>query len=224
MQRFNPSYVGARPDILRLIPRAATRILDVGCSDGTLGAAIKQRCNATVIGLEVSTEMGAVASERLDRVIVGDVEAGPWRTALADETFDVVVCADLLEHLRDPWSFLASVNPLVATGGTLIASIPNVRHIDTLFNLAVLGRWPHRERGIHDRGHLRFFTRRSVMELLDGAGFEPRIANVNYRVLERPHPWNRWARYLALPGIAPFLAFQYLGIGKKREAGKHVRD
>ena len=83
---------------------------------------------------------------------------------------DVVVCADVLEHVRRPELLLAELAPRLASGGAVIASIPNFGHwyprLRTLF-----GRFDYDNRGILDRTHVRFFTRRSFERMAKQAGF-----------------------------------------------------
>ena len=214
-ENFNPAYVGQRPDILRVIPRGATNILDVGCSNGTSGADIKRIFKARVTGIEYSDSMATEAKDKLDRVIVGDVEADGIRSLLHGEAFDTVIFADVLEHLRDPWAALRNIRQHVCLGGVVIASIPNIRHIDTLFNLVVKGHWPYRDRGIHDRTHLRFFTKSNILEMFSETGFRVEKIETNYRLIERPHSANRYAKYFAIPGLRGFLAFQYVVRAKR---------
>ena len=208
---FNPAYIGPRPEVEALVPTDAKLVLDVGCSNGTVGAAIKARTGARVFGIEMSEDMAADARSRIDRVYVGDAATLLAGEKLRSEKFDAIVFADVLEHLQDPWSVLAAATEHLQANGAVIISIPNVRHIDTLFNLIVRGHWPYRDRGIHDRSHLRFFTRKNIVELLEGAGLEIDVINTNYRVIERPHDWNRYAHMFAkVPGLKGFLAFQYV--------------
>lgn len=207
---FNPSYLGQRPDIARLIPAGAKVVLDVGCSTGVLGASIKAKTGAQVFGIEISEKMANEAIERIDKVFVGDATEIILKGELKDYLFDAVIFADVLEHLIDPWATLRAAATHLNPGGTIIASIPNIRHIDTIYNLVIRGYWPYRDRGIHDRTHLRFFTKRNIVELFENAGLSIDIIDTNYRLLERPHRINDFARFFALPGISNFLAFQYL--------------
>ena len=211
MAPHNPAYVTRRTDILSLVPDSASLVLDVGCSNGALGASIKHsRPGAIVVGMEVSQTMAKDAMAHLDQVLVGDIEHPQAFDALSGQRFDTIIFADVLEHLKDPWSMLKKVRPFLLQGGVLITSIPNVRHIDTIFNLVVKGRWPYRDRGIHDRTHLRFFTKSNIEDLFTGAAFKIEMMRTNYRFFERPHPWNRYAKVAAVPGLAAFFAFQYL--------------
>lgn len=210
MSEFNPSYVGKRSDVEELVPDGVRSVLDVGCSVGALGASIKARTGARVCGIEMSPDMAAQAEKVLDRVYVGDATATIDGPALDGQAFDVIIFADVLEHLVDPWLTLSRAARLLSPAGRVIASIPNIRHMSTLYNLAVRGYWPYRERGIHDKTHLRFFTRRNVLELFRSADLAVESIGAKYRLVESPHRINRYAKYLALPGLRGFLAFQYL--------------
>jgi SAM-dependent methyltransferase len=89
----------------------------------------------------------------------------PWR-----ELFDVIVAGDVLEHLPRPEELLGELRPLLAPGGTLLVSVPNVANV-TVRAALLFGRFPYAERGILDRTHLRFYTRASARALLEGAGY-----------------------------------------------------
>jgi 2-polyprenyl-3-methyl-5-hydroxy-6-metoxy-1,4-benzoquinol methylase len=207
---FNPSYIGRREGVERLLPRGVRTVLDVGCSVGALGASIKATTGAQVTGIEYSPAMAAEAEKVLDRVFTGDATAIIDGPALEGMAFDAIIFGDVLEHLPDPWLVLRRAVRLLNPNGRIIASIPNIRHLSTIYHLVVLGYWPYRDRGIHDRTHLRFFTRRNVVELFRSANLEIESLDAKYRFVERKHRINRYAKYFALPGLRGFLAFQYL--------------
>lgn len=207
---FNPSYITVRPDIQKFVPLTAKSVLDIGCSNGALGAAIKAKTGAKVVGIEISPEMGKEALNKIDEVFIGDAAEILALGKLNPKTFDTIIFADVLEHMVDPWTVMKEVVAYLEPGAIIIASIPNVRHIDTICNLVFRGRWPYRERGIHDKTHLRFFTKRNIKELFEGAGLKTEFVRTNYRFVDRNHYLNRLARPLAIPGIRNFLAFQYL--------------
>lgn len=207
---FNPAYVGPRADILKLVPAGVRRVLDVGCSVGTLGQAIRERDGAEVTGIELDPRMGAQARARLSAVHVASVEDETLFARLGEGRFDCIIFADLLEHLVDPWTALRRFVEHLAPDGVVVASLPNVRHYTTIRTLLFQGYWPYRDRGIHDRTHMRFFTLRNVRELFQSAGLTIGRIERNYRILERPHRVNRMAPALAWPGLRELLAFQYL--------------
>src|SRR4051794_3814 len=110
------AYTGARPEVQALVPRSARRVLDLGCSSGALGAALKARQETVVIGVELDPAHAREAERWLDRVLVGDAEELLGRgTDLG--RFDCVVAADVLEHLRDPWTALRRAVALLDPGG-----------------------------------------------------------------------------------------------------------
>jgi len=228
MTESNPqlAYVGPRNDLLKFVSANSKKILDVGCSVGTLGAAIKEKTGGEVIGIEMSKEMASVAAQRIDKVIIGDAEELILDGKIQNYKFDTIIFADLLEHLRDPWSILAKAAECLSSNGKIIASIPNIRHIDTVVNLLWKGYWPYRDRGIHDKTHLRFFTKKNVIELFEDAGLSIEEIASNYRLVEKPHRINRFAKFFAIPGLRDFLVFQYLVLARlaDHDIGKSTRS
>jgi len=214
---FKKSYIGPRDDILGQVPHAVSKVLDIGCSVGTLGAQLKQRFGAEVVGVEIDERMAEIAKEKIDQVIVGNIEEINVAGHFAPEYFDCIVFADVLEHLKDPWSALKHLMGLLSNKGILIASIPNVRHYSTIVSLLVKGYWPYRARGIHDKTHLRFFTLRNIVQLFEYANVEIVKIKRNYRIIEKPHSINRYAKLLAVPFIREFITFQYVISAKKRK-------
>ncbi|HDD44769.1 MAG TPA: class I SAM-dependent methyltransferase [Candidatus Desulfofervidus auxilii] len=213
---LNPSYIGRRDDILNLIPNNVNKVLDVGCSVGVLGEQIKQRNSAEVVGIEVDEQMAKIAKEKLDKVIIGDIEKINLADYFTPDYFDCIIFADILEHLKDPWRVLKNTTSFLSDGGVIVISIPNVRHYTTILNLLFKGYWPYRERGIHDKTHLRFFTLKNVKEMIRDAGLKIVKIKRNYRIIEKPHRLNRFSKYFAFPFIKDFLTFQYLIVCKKR--------
>ncbi len=159
-------FANARREIAPLLPAHAARVLEVGCGTGSTLRWLKDtgRCGETV-GMELFESAATDARKHVDRVVVGDAErliGGTFEAA----SFDLILCLDVLEHMVDPWAFVAHAEKLLKPGGTMIASIPNVRHLGVLLPLVFAGRWCYRSNGILDRTHLRFFTREGALALL----------------------------------------------------------
>jgi 2-polyprenyl-3-methyl-5-hydroxy-6-metoxy-1,4-benzoquinol methylase len=147
------------------------RVLDVGTSTGYLAEVLVQR-GCRVTGIEVDLEAARQAEEHCERVIVGDVETTlDVYEELAEESFDVIVFGDLLEHLKDPLRTLLRLRPFLRSGGYVVASIPNVAHGSVRLAL-MQGKFQYRPLGLLDNAHLRFFTRESIEQLFNDAGFE----------------------------------------------------
>lgn len=141
-------------------------MLDLGAGDGHLGKEVRGHVSH-LTGVESNPEAGSSpAAAVYDRWITArlspDLDFG--------RLFDVVLFADILEHLSAPEEILRASRAWLAPGGRILASIPNVANVTV--RLAVLaGRFPYADRGVLDLTHLRFFTRRSAIQLVQGCGF-----------------------------------------------------
>jgi len=147
--------------------RPTARVLDLGCSDGHLAATLRSRGHH-VTGVDVAASPGV--EQRVDTFVAADLDRGLPEGL--DGPFDVVVMADVLEHLRDPGALLEAVrtSDLLAPGGRVLVSVPNFGHWYPRVRVA-LGRFDYDRRGILDAGHLRFFTRRSFERLVKTTGW-----------------------------------------------------
>jgi O-antigen biosynthesis protein len=155
--------------VVGLVERGS-RVLEFGCATGYMSQVLRDRLDATVVGVELQAEAAEEASLHCERVVVGDVEELDLEAELGGERFDAILFADVLEHLRDPGAVLRRVRPFVAEGGAVVASIPNVAHASV--RLALLaGSFRYREQGLLDESHLRFFTREGVQDLFEGSGY-----------------------------------------------------
>lgn len=150
--------------LTQLIPPGST-ILDLGCGTGALGQylAHHQRCTSDGVTLNPSEARRASAYYR--RVEIADLETVNLSMLFAGERYDVIVCADVLEHLRQPEHLLQACRELLAPGGRLLISVPNAGYAGLLLEL-MHGDFRYRTEGLLDRTHLRFFTRRSLERFL----------------------------------------------------------
>jgi 2-polyprenyl-3-methyl-5-hydroxy-6-metoxy-1,4-benzoquinol methylase len=207
-------YETARLDIQERVPLQARAILDLGCSTGALGAALKARQGAAVLGVELGPEYARDAEERLDRVIVADVESFAAGPAPPEAPFDCLIAADVLEHLADPWAALRGAAGMLAPGGTAIVSLPNVLFWAALLRIVRTRRWPREDEGVFDRTHLRWFTEADAVELLEQAGLRD--------VQVHPRYWVdgfalRVRELLARTPLRPYLAPQLVLTAVKGE-------
>jgi len=162
---------GERPEVIRHFPHGILRLLDVGCGPGEASGAIRRtRPQVSVTGIERDPAAAALARTDLDRVIEGDALEALRGLAAAGERFDAFLFADVLEHLPDPIAALAFARELALPKATLVVSVPNVGHLSLVRDL-VQGRFDPLPSGLADGGHLRWFTRGSLAEALDEAGW-----------------------------------------------------
>jgi 2-polyprenyl-3-methyl-5-hydroxy-6-metoxy-1,4-benzoquinol methylase len=170
-----------REDLQAVIDARGKRCLDVGCGAGALGAALKAAGAAHVAGIELDAEAAARASTRLDTLVEGSVLDAVL--PFADGEFDVIVFADVLEHLPDPDAALRRCLPLLAADGRVVVSVPNMRFWLVLLRLAA-DRWEYSDHGVRDRTHLRIFTRRSLQRMVAAHGLEVERLARNRRLLD----------------------------------------
>lgn len=151
----------------QFIPDGST-VLDVGCSTGNFGEALEQLKGCTVTGVDLNENDIEEAGRRITAAHVFDISGPGAREKLG--TFDVVVFADVIEHLPDPRATLKSVHGLLNEGGIVVYSIPHMGHISVRLDL-LEGRFPYAELGLLDRTHLHFYDRHEVFDVFASAGF-----------------------------------------------------
>lgn len=161
----------ANPDLLSRIPLDARAVLDIGCGAGALGAAFRRRNPATrLIGIEPDPELRAHAATHLDEVHATSIEDEP--PPVAPGSLDAMIFGDVLEHLRDPWAVLRRDIGLLSERGVLLICVPNIEHWSFAARL-LAGEWRYERMGLFDRTHLRWFTRQTMREALEQAGYVP---------------------------------------------------
>jgi SAM-dependent methyltransferase len=169
---FGDSPGGDRADVTSRFPPGIRRLLDVGCGAGEAAAALcRSRPGLAAIGIERDPATAALARRRLSDVREGDAIAALSRLSETGERFDALLFADVLEHFDDPIRALSLARGLASADATLVASVPNVGHLSLVRDL-VLGRFDPLPAGLADSGHLRWFTRTSLAEALDEAGWK----------------------------------------------------
>lgn len=141
------------------------RLLDVGAADGLLSRHLTARA-WKVTGIEADRGLAAAGAAHCERMIVADLNRG---VPQLEGEFDAIVCGDVLEHLAAPVPALRALLAVLVPDGEVVLSVPNVAHLWIRLSL-LAGRFDYTERGILDRTHLRFFTRRTLEALLAEAG------------------------------------------------------
>lgn len=181
--------------------------LDIGCSSGVLGASLVRAGVATTCdGIEPFAAAAAVAGTRLRKTWHGTLESVAAEVPWSD--YRLVVMADVLEHLVDPWAALRQLRERTAAGCRLLLSVPNARHYKVSLPLLFKGEFRYADQGIMDRTHLHFFTRASLVETLDECGWRATAIGSNMKKRYR-RAWmpTRW--------LEPFVAVQYLVLAER---------
>jgi 2-polyprenyl-3-methyl-5-hydroxy-6-metoxy-1,4-benzoquinol methylase len=175
----------ANHDLLELMPANAARVVEAGCGVGALAREYrKANPGCEYIGIELEADYAELARRHCTRVVEADLER------MSDAELDAIgscncwVFADVLEHLMDPWRLLARLPARLAPDGCVVACIPNMQHYSVVARLAT-GELFYQENGLLDRTHLRWFTRTTVMQLFEEAGFT--VTMLGGRRFNEPH-------------------------------------
>lgn len=205
-------YNNARTEIADFLPEKLDKILDVGCGAGTTVGWIRQNRRCVWIGgVELHPDAAAKARGKLDSLYEGSIEE--IDLPIEENSLDLILCLDILEHLVDPWSVTCRLQKLLKPGGSMIASIPNVRSKKVILPLLFKGKWDYQEFGILDKTHLRFFTRDSAISMLEAAGLKVDKIDVTGGFTRG---WQGKVLKKILPeGIKSFFVRQYIMRGIK---------
>jgi len=200
-------FSGARCEIEPLLPGKVERVLDLGCgAGGTLGWLQATGRAIHTVGVELFLPAANQARQVADEVYCLDFEREPLPQDLG--RFDLILCLDVLEHLVDPWGAVDRlVREQLGRGGTLLISVPNVRHHSVLLPLLLRGKWEYQDHGPLDRTHLRFFTRSSAVQMLVHPLLSaPRCIPTGFE----PHSLKCHVDRMTCGIFREFLAFHYL--------------
>lgn len=158
-------YTEQRPEMVDFLPQTIKRTIEFGCSNGNFSSTVKKIFNAEVWGVDLSPEAIVSAEKVLDHAICGDAIESLKK--LPKNYFDCVICNDFLEHIPNPADFLKALKPYLTDSAILVCSLPNVRYWKNIREVLFEKDWRYRDAGILDNTHLRFFTKKSMIRLMN---------------------------------------------------------
>lgn len=198
----------ARPEVAALVPPGSAQILEIGCAEGALGAALEQ-AGARVTGVEPDAEAARVAASRLSRVVPRGLDEA-WDEV--GDGWDAIVAADVLEHLDDPLGALRRLRERCRPGTALVVSLPNASHAAVLGG-ALQGRWDLGLEGVVADDHRVWSGGPGWRRLLAAAGWRVEVARPVSYVSPRVEPWIRVLAQVGLPE-AETTAIQWLFLAR----------
>ena len=206
-----------RADVAPYIPVAARSALDIGCGKGGFGITLRRVLgpDARLVGIDAHPGQAETArtGHGFDEVLTGYF---PAALDGREERFDAVFLNDVLEHVLDPWKVLEQVHDVLSPGGTVVAAIPSIQYAPVLTEL-LKGRWDYADTGTLDRTHVRFFTRATMIEMFEGAGFRV-ISCAGATSAWTAHWWQRtWKRRLLLKRLpdSEWMHFVIVGVSSR---------
>lgn len=204
-------YGKVRREIFPLLPSYSERVLDLG---GGFGGTSGQMKREKLAGCVVLADLVAdIQDPDIDRAFAGDLEDPDFLKRVIDEEgpFDTVLCLDVLEHLKDPWSVIEALHDGLAPGGAIVASIPNMRHVNLTVPLVLKGKFELTDSHLRDRTHLRWFVKDSAIQLMTGTGLV--MENIIGR--RSGKRWHKWTDRLTFGLLRDFFTIQYVMVVRK---------
>ena len=188
---IDPNGGSAAARLARMVAPGA-RVLELGTGPGTVTRILHSK-GCKVTGVEMDPETLAMCAPFCQRTLQANLEDPAWHASLAGEKFDVVMCADVLEHLRDPRPLLTLLPQFLNDTGCVLMSLPNATHLTVVASL-MTGRFPYQTKGLLDTTHLRFFGRDDIDALLRECGLlwqQWETVQVDPAQAELSHFWNQ---------------------------------
>ncbi len=149
--------------------KAEDAVLDLGIGCGELGAYLVSEKQCVVDGIELDSEFIEEASKSYRDIFQANLDGDDWQQGIEGRRYDVIVCADVIEHLQNGQQVLKELKRFLSPQGCILLSIPNVAYAGVALEL-LGGRFEYRDEGILDRTHVKFYTRSSLLHLIDSAG------------------------------------------------------
>jgi len=199
-------YQNVRLDLLSLLTfDKGYRVLEVGAGHGETLRYLKEKKMAVeVIGIDITKNKD---NSNIDRFINEDIE----NVDLSEykKYFDVIILADVLEHLIEPQKILNKIKYCLRDDGQILISIPNIRNIKAIYKVFIKGDFSYEERGIFDYTHLRFFCRRNIKQLVIDSGFRIDTIVSSFTRLDKK-PFLKLVNTITFKIFEEFLTVQYL--------------
>ncbi len=188
---IDPNGGSAAARLARMVS-PGQRVLELGTGPGTVTRILHSK-GCKVTGVEMDPETLAMCAPFCQRTLQANLEDPTWHASLTGEKFDVVMCADVLEHLRDPRPLLTLLPQFLNDSGCVLMSLPNASHLSVVASL-MAGRFPYQSKGLLDTTHLRFFGRDDIDALLRECGLlwqQWQTVQVDPAQAELSHFWNQ---------------------------------
>ena len=167
-------FDNTKTNLLNLIPVELKNgnLLEIGAAGAnTLIYAKENGYAKKIFGIELcKLENSNQGHKLLDDFIIGDIEE--LDIPYNENYFDVIICGDVLEHLVDPYNMVVKLKKYLKDDGVFIASIPNIRKFSIFYTIFVKGDFKYADSGILDKTHLRFFTKKNMIELFEKNGYK----------------------------------------------------
>ena len=204
-ERSEQLYFGYdRPEMVQFLPDEYSKVLEIGCNVGNFRRFVNKPCEYW--GVEPFEAAANIAKTKMDKILVDFYDK--IEDEIPDNYFDLVIANDVIEHMEQPWNFLKSVKKKMTEKASLILAIPNVRYYENLKKMLFHKDWKYEDCGILDITHLRFFTKKSIIRLLNENEFKiEKMSGINSVRVRRRHLPKYWLAKFIFGADIEFLQF-----------------
>jgi 2-polyprenyl-3-methyl-5-hydroxy-6-metoxy-1,4-benzoquinol methylase len=207
-------YANARVEMLQFIPDNAQKILEVGCGEGKFSAMLTEQGKETW-AIEPNPASANIAAKGIAKVFCGTIDEK--LSEIPDETFDVIVMNDVIEHLTEPWDDIQKLKSKLKKDGVFVSSIPNVRYAKNLFHVLFKRDWKYSDDRILDITHYRFFTKKSIRRLWEENGYSvQKMKGINRTKSFAYFPFAVLLNIVLLLSQLDVFYMQYATVAKKK--------
>ncbi len=207
-------YANARTEMLQFIPEKAQKILEVGCGEGKFSTILTEQGKETW-AIEPDKASADIAAKTLNKVLYGTIDEK--LSEIPDNSFDVIVMNDVIEHLTEPWDDIKKLKSKLKDDGVFISSIPNVRYAKNLFHVLFKRDWKYSDDRILDITHYRFFTKKSIRRLWEENGYSvQRMKGINRTKSFAYFPFAVFLNIILFLSQLDVFYMQYATIAKKK--------
>ena len=207
-------YKHIRTDVVSLISKKQDcKILEIGAGFGATLSHLKTTGVAKeVVGLDISIDKDLIDINTIDNFIIGNIEE--LNLEQYNNYFDVIILADVLEHLINPKEVLEKVASYINNDGEILISIPNFRHKSAIYKVFFKGNFSYEESGLFDYTHLRFFCKKNIKELVLNSGLNIDTC-ISSLALYKQKSFSKIFNIITFKLFEEFLTVQYLVRAKK---------
>lgn len=204
-----------REDLINLIPQTlrACNVIEIGCGNGATLQKLKELGIAnTTTGVEIFPSEDNYY-DTIDHFFSENIEEIIFPPYM-NNSFDIILLGDVLEHLVDPWTTLKKISSLLKAEGRIIVSLPNIRYYTVLISIIFKGEFKYEETGILDKTHLRFFCRKNIIALLENADLKIDIITSSFDQ-ETANSKRYWFNKFTFGIFYDFFVYQFLIVARK---------
>lgn len=173
-------YSIVRESLTSLLMAPPGHVLEIGCGTGKTLEYLKLNGASTVSGIELREEVALAASKNKHIDSIYNINFLDANSPIAGKKYDTIILSHVLEHFTEPTKVLSAVKAHMHHNSIFLVAVPNIRHLSVIIPLVLKGEFEYKESGILDHTHFKFFTKKSIVALLNKSGYETKNIKMDF--------------------------------------------